>query len=46
MAGALSVEHSEDLGVARDLLANGVDVSDKKDILADADSDLSALASG
>jgi hypothetical protein len=29
--------------VARELLANGVDVSDKKDVLADAGSDLSAL---
>ena len=43
VAGALSVERSEDLGVARELLANGVDVSDKKDVLADADSDLGAL---
>ena len=43
VAGALSVERSEDLGAARELLANGVDVSGKKDVLADADSDLSAL---
>jgi 3-phenylpropionate/trans-cinnamate dioxygenase ferredoxin reductase subunit len=43
VAGCLSVERSEDLGVARELLANGVDVSDKKDVLADAGSDLSAL---
>ncbi len=43
VAGALSVERSEDLGVARELLANGVDVSDKKDVLADADSDLGSL---
>ena len=44
VAGALSVERSEDLGVARELLANGVDVSEKKDVLADADSDLESLA--
>jgi 3-phenylpropionate/trans-cinnamate dioxygenase ferredoxin reductase component len=43
VAGALSVERSEDLGVARELLANGVDVSGKKDVLADADSDLGSL---
>ena len=40
VAGALSVERSEDLAAARELLANGVDVSAKKDVLADPDSDL------
>jgi 3-phenylpropionate/trans-cinnamate dioxygenase ferredoxin reductase subunit len=44
VAGCLSVGRSEDLGVARELLANGVDVSDKKDVLADADGDLAALS--
>jgi 3-phenylpropionate/trans-cinnamate dioxygenase ferredoxin reductase component len=44
VAGALSVERSEDLGHARELLAKGVDVSDKKDALADLDSDLGAIA--
>ena len=43
VAGCLSVERSEDLGHARELLANGVDVSDKKDALADVSSDLGAL---
>ena len=43
VAGCLSVERSEDLGVARELLAEGVDLSDKKDVLADAGSDLSSL---
>jgi 3-phenylpropionate/trans-cinnamate dioxygenase ferredoxin reductase subunit len=45
VAGALSVERSEDLGHARTLLAEGVDVSQEKDTLADADSDLGELAS-
>jgi 3-phenylpropionate/trans-cinnamate dioxygenase ferredoxin reductase component len=47
VAGALSVERSEDLGHARTLLAEGVDVSDErsKGILADPDSDLAELAS-
>ena len=43
VAGCLSVERSEDLGVARELLAEGVDVSKQKDVLADADSDLTQL---
>jgi 3-phenylpropionate/trans-cinnamate dioxygenase ferredoxin reductase subunit len=43
VAGALSVERSEDLGHARELLAKGVDVSDKKDALADLGSDLGDL---
>jgi 3-phenylpropionate/trans-cinnamate dioxygenase ferredoxin reductase subunit len=44
VAGCLSVGRSEDLGHARDLLANGQDVSGKRDFLADPDSDLSALS--
>jgi 3-phenylpropionate/trans-cinnamate dioxygenase ferredoxin reductase component len=44
VAGALSVERSEDLGHARELLAKGVDVSGKKDLLADLDSDLGELS--
>jgi 3-phenylpropionate/trans-cinnamate dioxygenase ferredoxin reductase component len=43
VAGALTVERSEELAHARDLLANGVDVSDKKDVLADTDSDLGEI---
>ena len=45
VAGALSVERSEDLGEARRLLAEGVDISGEKDTLADPDSDLSQLGS-
>ena len=45
VAGALSVERSEDLGVARELLAKGVDVAHDKDVLADAGSDLGSLTS-
>jgi 3-phenylpropionate/trans-cinnamate dioxygenase ferredoxin reductase subunit len=45
VAGCLSVERSEDLGQARELLANGVDVSGKKDALADVSSDLGVLVS-
>jgi 3-phenylpropionate/trans-cinnamate dioxygenase ferredoxin reductase subunit len=45
VAGCLSVGRSEDLGHARDLLANGVDVSGKQDVLADANSDLQSLLS-
>jgi 3-phenylpropionate/trans-cinnamate dioxygenase ferredoxin reductase component len=47
VAGALSVERSEDLGHARTLLAEGVDVSsdDARASLRDPDSDLSQLAS-
>jgi len=46
VAGALSVERSEDLGHARTLLADGVEVRDErsKGLLADPDSDLSELA--
>jgi 3-phenylpropionate/trans-cinnamate dioxygenase ferredoxin reductase component len=45
VAGALTVERSEDLGHARTLLAEGVDVSDEKAkaLLRDAGSDLSTL---
>jgi 3-phenylpropionate/trans-cinnamate dioxygenase ferredoxin reductase subunit len=43
VAGALSVEKSEDLGHARELLAKGVDVSGEKDALGDPDSDLGSL---
>ncbi len=43
VAGALSVERSEDLAEARRLLADGVDVSGAKDQIADPDSDLSAI---
>jgi 3-phenylpropionate/trans-cinnamate dioxygenase ferredoxin reductase subunit len=47
VAGALSVERSEDLGHARTLLAEGVDVStdEAKAVLADADADLAELTS-
>jgi 3-phenylpropionate/trans-cinnamate dioxygenase ferredoxin reductase component len=43
VAGALSVERSEDLAEARRLLADGVDVSGAKDKIADPESDLSAI---
>jgi 3-phenylpropionate/trans-cinnamate dioxygenase ferredoxin reductase subunit len=43
VAGALSVERSEDLSEARRMLADGVDVSAAKEQLADANSDLSAI---
>jgi 3-phenylpropionate/trans-cinnamate dioxygenase ferredoxin reductase component len=43
VAGALSVERSEDLSEARRMLADGVDVSGAKDQLGDVDSDLSAI---
>jgi 3-phenylpropionate/trans-cinnamate dioxygenase ferredoxin reductase subunit len=43
VAGALSVERSEDLAEARRMLADGVDVSGAKDQIADANSDLSAI---
>ena len=47
VAGALSVERSEDLGHARTLLAEGVDVGSEeaKGKLADPDSDLAELTS-
>jgi 3-phenylpropionate/trans-cinnamate dioxygenase ferredoxin reductase subunit len=45
VAGALSVERSEDLGHARTLLAEGVDVStdEAKAALGDSDADLAEL---
>lgn len=43
VAGALSVERSEDLAEARRLLADGVDVSGAKDQIADPGSDLSGI---
>lgn len=43
VAGALSVDRSEDLGHARRLLETGADVSDAKDQLGDPDSDLEAV---
>jgi 3-phenylpropionate/trans-cinnamate dioxygenase ferredoxin reductase component len=44
VAGALSVERSEDLAEARRMLADGVDVSGAREALADPDADLSAIA--
>ena len=44
VAGALSVERSEDLGEARRMLAEGVDVSGVKEQLGDVSSDLSAIS--
>ncbi len=41
VAGALSVERSEDLAEARRMLADGVDVSAARETIADASSDLS-----
>ena len=48
VAGALSVESSEELGHARTLLAEGVDVGreEAKALLGDPDSDLAELTSG
>lgn len=43
VAGALSVERSEDLAEARRFLADGVDISAAKAQIADSDSDLSAI---
>lgn len=44
VAGALSVERSEDLAEARRLLADGVDVSGAKGRIADADADLASIS--
>jgi len=44
VAGALSVERSEDLAEARRLLAERVDVSGARDLIADPGSDLSVIA--
>ncbi|MGD9735744.1 MAG: NAD(P)/FAD-dependent oxidoreductase [Solirubrobacterales bacterium] len=43
VAGALSVERSEDLAEARRLLADGVDVSGAREQLADPGADLAAI---
>ncbi len=43
VAGALSVERSEDLAEARRMLADGVDVSAARETIADASSDLSKI---
>jgi 3-phenylpropionate/trans-cinnamate dioxygenase ferredoxin reductase subunit len=43
IVAALSVERSEDLAQARELLAKGVDVSAQKEALADPGSDLGEL---
>jgi 3-phenylpropionate/trans-cinnamate dioxygenase ferredoxin reductase component len=45
VAGALSVERSEDLVKARELIESGADVSAQRDALADPDSDLDAIGS-
>jgi 3-phenylpropionate/trans-cinnamate dioxygenase ferredoxin reductase component len=44
VAGALSVERSEDLAEARRMLADGIDVSQAREALADPDADLSEIA--
>ena len=44
VAGALSVERSEDLAEARRMLADRVDVSAAKAQIADPDSDLSTIS--
>ncbi|MEK6278595.1 MAG: FAD-dependent oxidoreductase [Actinomycetota bacterium] len=43
VAGCLSVERSEDLAKARELLAEGTDVSGSKDVIGDPHSDLAGL---
>jgi 3-phenylpropionate/trans-cinnamate dioxygenase ferredoxin reductase subunit len=45
VAGALSVGRPEDLAEARRMLADRVDVSAARDLIADADSDLSSIGS-
>ncbi len=44
VAGALSVERSEDLAEARRMLAGGVDVSGAVDRIADPDADLASIS--
>jgi 3-phenylpropionate/trans-cinnamate dioxygenase ferredoxin reductase component len=44
VAGCLSVGRSEDLAEARRMLADGVDVSAARDVIADPDADLSGIA--
>jgi 3-phenylpropionate/trans-cinnamate dioxygenase ferredoxin reductase subunit len=46
VAGALSVDRSEDLMTARRLIESGADVSGQKDELADVDGDLEAIGAG
>jgi 3-phenylpropionate/trans-cinnamate dioxygenase ferredoxin reductase subunit len=43
VAGCLSVERSEDLGRARELLAEGTDVADDREMIADPDTDLGEI---
>jgi 3-phenylpropionate/trans-cinnamate dioxygenase ferredoxin reductase subunit len=43
VAGCLSVERSEDLGRARELLAEGTDVSADREKIADPDTDLGEI---
>ena len=43
VAGALSVERSEDLAEARRMLVDGVDVSEAREALADPDSELARI---
>jgi 3-phenylpropionate/trans-cinnamate dioxygenase ferredoxin reductase subunit len=43
VAGALSVERSEDLAEARRMIAEGVDVSSAKQLIADAEGDLRSI---
>jgi 3-phenylpropionate/trans-cinnamate dioxygenase ferredoxin reductase subunit len=43
VVGALSVERSEDLGRARELLAEGTDVSADREKIADPDTDLAEI---
>jgi 3-phenylpropionate/trans-cinnamate dioxygenase ferredoxin reductase subunit len=43
VAGCLSVERSEDLGRARELLAEGTDVADDREKIADPDTDLGEI---
>jgi 3-phenylpropionate/trans-cinnamate dioxygenase ferredoxin reductase subunit len=43
VVGALSVERSEDLGRARELLADGTDVTEDRDKIGDPDADLSEI---
>jgi 3-phenylpropionate/trans-cinnamate dioxygenase ferredoxin reductase subunit len=45
VAAALSVERSEDLVKARELIESGADISAQRDALADPDSDLEAIGS-
>ncbi len=44
VAGALTVGRSDDLTVAGRLLSRGTDVSDKRPLIEDLDSDIASLA--